>query len=214
MLKLYSYFRSSASYRARIALSYKELAHEYIPVHIVKDGGEQNLPMFRRNVNPMGHVPAIDHDGFVLAETMAIISYLDDIAPERPLIPREAKARARVLQLCEIVNSGIQPLQNLKVTQYLERACGLAKDKSNAWVVHWVQEGLANLEQLLKTTAGRHSFGDDFTAADCFIIPQCFSSRRFDVRIEDFPTIARVEKAALALPAVQRAHPEKQPDFA
>jgi maleylacetoacetate isomerase/maleylpyruvate isomerase len=213
MLKLYSYFRSSASYRARIALHYKELPFEYVPVHLVKDGGRQNSPEYRK-INPMGHVPALDHDGRLVAETVAIVQYLDDVFPERPLFPQDAYEKALVLQICEIVNSGIQPLQNLKVTNYLERDLGLSKPASNEWVQHWVRAGLENLEKLLTKTSGSFAVAGFFSAADAFIIPQCFSARRFGVKIEDYPHIARVEAAGLKLPAVQKAHPEQQPDYA
>lgn len=212
-MKLYSYFRSSASYRVRIALHHKQVKFEYVPIHLVKDGGMQNRPEYRE-VNPMAHVPALEHDGFVVAESMAIIDYLDSLGLGEPLFPTEPKARARVIQLCEAVNSGIQPLQNLKVTNWLEFSLSQTKDQSTAWVHHWVTDGLGKLEQLLQKTAGTYSYGGSVTAADCFLIPQCFSSRRFKVKIEDYPTIARIEANCLKLPAFQKAHPEKQPDFA
>src|SRR5690349_18111874 len=113
-LKLYNYFRSSASYRVRIALHHKNLDFEYVPVHLVKDGGHQHSEEYRK-LNPMGHVPALVHDGFVLAESVAIIDYLDRVFPQNSMFPADFKARARVLQICEVVNSGIQPYQNLKV---------------------------------------------------------------------------------------------------
>lgn len=211
-MKLYSYFRSSASYRVRIALHYKEVKFEYVPIHLVKNGGMHNRPEFRA-INPMAAVPALDHNGFVVAESMAIIDYLDGLGLGQRLFPSEPQARARVIQLCEAVNSGIQPLQNLKVTNWLEYL-GQSKEQSNAWVHHWVTDGLGKLEQMLEKTAGTYSFGGSVTAADCFLIPQCFSSRRFKVRVEDYPTIARIEANCLKLPAFQKAHPEKQPDFA
>lgn len=211
-MKLYSYFRSSASYRVRIALNHKEVKYEYVPIHIVKDGGMQNRPEFRE-INPMAHVPALEHDGFVVAESMAIIDYLDALGFGQPLFPAEPKSRARVIQLCEAVNSGIQPLQNLKVTNWMEFN-GQTKEQTNAWVHHWVTDGLGKLERLLEKTAGTYSFGGSVTAADCFLIPQCFSSRRFKVKIEDYPMIARIEANCLKLASFQKAHPEKQPDYA
>lgn len=213
MLKLYSYFRSSASYRVRIALHWKELPFEYIPVHLVKDGGQQNRPEYRK-INPMGHVPALDDGGFLVAESMAIVQYLDAIHPNKPLFPKDPKACAMVTQICEIVNSGIQPLQNLKVTKTLEKDFGLDEATSKRWTKLWIESGLANLEQVLKKTAGQFCVGDQVSAADAFLIPQCFSSRRFGVRVDDYPTIARIEAAANELVPFQKAHPEKQPDFA
>jgi maleylacetoacetate isomerase/maleylpyruvate isomerase len=212
MMKLYSYFRSSASYRVRIALHYKDIKFEYAPIHLVRDGGQQNQAAFRE-INPMAHVPALEHDGFVVAESLAIIDYLDGLGFGQPLFPTEPQARARVIQLCEAVNSGIQPLQNLKVINWLEQSLGRTKDQSNAWVNHWITDGFGKLERLLEKTAGTYSFGGSVTAADCFLIPQCFASRRFKVRVEDYPTIAAVEANCLKLAAFQKAHPEKQPDY-
>lgn len=212
MLKLYSYFRSSASYRVRIALHVKNLPFEYIPVHLVKDGGAQNAAEYRA-INAMGHVPALVHDGFVLAESMAIIQYLDDISPALPLFPSEPRHRAQVMQLCEIVNSGIQPLQNLKVQKLLETRYRLSTSESRQFIHHWIQDGLSNLEKILAHTAGSYAFGADLTAADCFIIPQCLTAVRFGVDVSSFPNLHRVNENALKLAGVLKAHPEKQPDF-
>lgn len=213
MLKLYSYFRSSASYRVRIALHWKGLDFTYVPVHLVKDGGQQNQDEFRR-VNPMGHVPALDHNGFLVAETVAIVDYLDRVFPQRPLFPSSPRDRALVLQMVEMINSGVQPLQNLKVNQFLEKEFKHDKSDVERWNKHWIEKGLTSLERFLEKTAGTHCLGGEITAADAFLIPQCFSSRRFGVMIEQFPVIARLEQQALKLEAFQKAHPEKQPDYA
>lgn len=213
MLKLYSYFRSSASYRVRIALNWKQLPYEYVPVHLIKDGGQQNQAAYRR-INPMGHVPALEHDGFLLAESVAIMQYLDSLQPERPLFPSDPRAHAKVLQICEVINSGIQPLQNIKVTKSLESDFGLGKPDVERWLKHWVEDGLQNLERLLETTAGTYCFGDEVTAADTFVIPQCFSSRRFGIRVENFPVLSRIEANATKLEPFRKAHPQQQPDFA
>jgi maleylacetoacetate isomerase len=211
-LKLYSYFRSSASYRVRIALHWKELKFEYLPIHLVKEGGFQNKPEYRA-VNPMGHVPALDHDSLLIVESVAIIDYLDNVFGGRRLFPLAPRERAQVLQLVEVLNSGIQPLQNLKVLKYLETDLGLGKQKADEWTKHWIDRGLTSLEKMLERTAGTYSVGGEITAADCFLIPQCFASRRFGVKIEDYPTIARIEAACLKLSPFQKAHPEKQPDY-
>lgn len=211
-MKLYNYFRSSASYRVRIALHWKNIPFEYIPIHLVKDGGRQRSEEFRR-INPMAHVPALDHDGFVVAESMAILQYLDDLHPENRLIPTDPRGKARVLQLCEIVNSGIQPLQNLKVQKLLESEYHLSKPDSDRFVKHWIQDGFTNLERLLSTTAGEYSYGNLFTAADCFVVPQCLTAKRFGVEVTNFPILARVNANALKLEAVQKSLPEKQPDY-
>lgn len=211
-LKLYNYFRSSASYRVRIALNWKDLKFEYIPVHLVKDGGAQNGADFR-SINPMGHVPALDHDGFLVSESVAIIDYLDNAFGGRKLFPSAPRERARQLQVVELLNSGIQPLQNLKVLKYIEVDLGLGKPASDAWTKNWIDKGFASLEKVLSATAGTYCFGGEVTAADCFLIPQCFASRRFGVKVEDYPTIARIEQNCLKLGEFQRAHPEKQPDY-
>jgi len=213
MLKLYSYFRSSASYRVRAALHWKGLEFEYLPVHLIKDGGQQNRPEFRK-INPMGHVPALDHDGFLVSESVAIIQYLDDAFPGKNLFPMAPRDRAQVLQLCELINSGIQPLQNIKVGKYLEAEFGLSNADTGRFTQHWIQDGLANLERLLAQTAGSYCFGGEVTAADCFVVPQCFAARRFGVNPDDFPNLSRVNANAIQLTAFQRAHPEAQPDFA
>ncbi len=212
MLKLYSYFRSSASYRVRIALHWKNLEFEYLPIHLVQDGGLQNKPEFRA-INPMGHVPAIDHDGFLVAESMAILDYLDRIYPQRPLIPLQPRPRAQVMQICELINSGIQPLQNLKVLGYLEKKLNLPKPEADKWVRHWIEDGFANLEKVLERTSGKYSFGDEVTTADCFLVPQCFAARRFGVPVDRFPIINRIDAAATQLQPFQKAHPEKQMDY-
>lgn len=212
MLKLYSYFRSSASYRVRIGLQYKGLHYEYIPVHLLKDGGQQRKPEYLK-VNPMGHVPALDHEGFLVAESVAILEYVDQMYPQKPLFLSHPKEKARVLHICEMINSGIQPLQNLKVNQYLEKEMGHSKADVERWNQHWIEKGLASVERALQSSAGTYCFGGEFSAADCYLVPQCFSSRRFGVKIENFPIISRIEQACLKLEAVQKAHPEKQPDY-
>jgi maleylacetoacetate isomerase len=212
MLKLYSYFRSSASYRVRIGLNWKGLHYQYLPVHLINDGGQQHKADYRK-VNPMGHVPALDHEGFLVAESVAILDYVDHMFPFKPLFPSHPKERARVLQVCELINSGIQPLQNLKVNQYFEKEFGHSKGDTERWNRHWIERGLESLEKLLSSSAGTYCFGGDFTAADCFLVPQCFAARRFGVRLEKYPVIMRIDQACSMVQAVQAAHPEKQPDF-
>ncbi len=212
MLKLYSYFRSSASYRVRIGLHYKGLHFDYIPVHLTKDGGQQNKAEYRK-INPMGHVPAIEHEGFVIAESMVILDYIDQMFPMKPLFLSHPKEKARVMQVCELINSGIQPLQNLKVNQVLEKEFGQSKADVERWNQLWITRGLEGLENMLTTSAGTYCFGGEFSAADCFLVPQCFAARRFGVRVENYPIISRIEEGCLKMEAVQKAHPSKQPDF-
>jgi len=212
MLKLYSYFRSSASYRVRIALHYKGLHFEYIPVHLVKDGGQQKKADFLK-INPMGHVPALEHEGFLIAESVAILNYLDTMFEYKPLFLPHPKEKARILQVCEMFNSGIQPLQNLKVNQFLEKEMGKSKDDVARWNQHWIESGFTSIEKVLQSSAGTYCFGGAFTAADCFLVPQCFAARRFGVKLEKFPIISRIEEACLKMEPVQKAHPDKQPDY-
>jgi maleylacetoacetate isomerase len=211
-MKLYNYFRSSASYRVRIGLSYKGISYEYKPIHLVKDGGQQTHPEYLQ-VNPMGHVPTLDDGGFVIAESMAILQYLDATHPERPLFPTEPRDRARVIQICEVINSGIQPLQNLKVMKELETGFGLSKTDSERFVKHWIVDGLQKLERIVERTAGSFSYGGEFTAAECFLVPQLFTAQRFGVNIDQYPCLARANASALKLSSVQQAHPTKQPDY-
>lgn len=211
-LKLYNYYRSSASYRVRIALHWKGLDFEYIPVHLVKSGGQQHSAEYR-SLNPMGHVPTLVHDGFVLAESMAIVDYLDRIWPERPLFPRDTRQRARVIQICEIVNSGIQPYQNAKILTDFEKSSGWDKEQRENWVRHWVGSGLDSLEKVLETSAGTFAVGGEVTAAEMFIVPQLFGARRYKIDIAKYPIISRVEKAVIELEPFKKAHPERQVDF-
>jgi maleylpyruvate isomerase len=210
--KLYSYFRSSASFRVRMALNWKEIKFEYIPIHLTKDGGQQNTASYRA-INPMGHVPLLEHDGFLLSESMAIIQYLDEVFPGKHLFPTEPKDKARVLQLCEVVNSGIQPLQNLKVQKRLEEAFQLNKTQSDDFVRYWIKEGLGNLEKMLEHTSGSFCFGGEFSAADCFVAPQIVTAARFGVGLESYPNLTRIFAHTAQLPVFKQAHPEQQPDF-
>lgn len=209
-LKLYNYFRSSASYRVRIALHHKEIEFEYVPVHLVKNGGEQRSDNYRK-LNPMAHVPTLVHGDFVLPESMAILNYLDQVWSQKPMFPSDAKFRARAIQICEIVNSGIQPYQNLKVTQDFDKK-GWTQEQRDNWVRQWVVPGLENLEAVVSKSAGAFAVGDQVTAADAFIIPQLFSSRRFKIDTAVYPTLHRIEQAANDLPAFKKAHPSAQPD--
>lgn len=208
-LKLYNYFRSSASYRVRLALHWKGLEFEYIPVHL--KNGKQHSAEYRK-LNPMGHVPALVHGDFILAESVAIFDYLDRAWPERPVFPLDSQLRGRALQICEIVNSGIQPYQNLKVLADFEKR-GWTQPQTEDWVRQWVMAGLANLEKVLEGSAGSYAVGGEVTAADMFIVPQLFGSRRFKIDIAQYPILSRIEEKVCALDPFKKAHPEKQIDF-
>lgn len=211
-VQLYSYFRSSASFRVRIALHLKKIAFDYIPVHLLKNGGEQLKPEYRA-LNPSGHVPCLVHNDFALGESMAILNYLDHHWPQPVLFPQDPQDRARVIQLCEMINSGIQPLQNLKVLNELEKRFGLDQSQRNEWVVHWIQKGFEGFEQLLQKTAGQFCFGDNVTAADLYLVPQMVAAQRFKVDLNPFPNIRRIDAECNRLEAFKKAAPSAQPDF-
>jgi maleylpyruvate isomerase len=211
-MKLYNYWRSSSSWRVRIALNLKGLAYEYVPVHLVKDGGEQHSPAYRA-LNPMRMVPTLEFEegGTVrhLSQSLAILEYLEERYPSPALLPAEFWARARVRMMAELVNSGIQPLQNLAV---LQRVKGELKGDDKAWAAHWVDRGLAALHTLVQQTAGRYCMGDDVSFADVCLVPQLYSARRFGVDLAPYALLTRIEAECAQLAAFQAAHADKQPD--
>ncbi|RME16760.1 MAG: maleylacetoacetate isomerase [Bdellovibrio sp.] len=212
MFSLYSYFRSSSSYRVRIALHYKKIPFEYKPVHLLKEGGEQHLPSYKE-INPAEEVPTlVTPDKKTLSQSMAIICYLEDIKPLPALFPKDPYLKALTLQICEMINSGIQPIQNLKVLQALGNQFHLDREGQLSWARQWITKGFLAIEKILKTHAKTFSLGDSLTAADLFLVPQIYNARRFQVDLSPFPTITQIEKNCLSLPAFQKAHPDNQPD--
>lgn len=209
-LILYSYYRSSASYRVRLGLALKDLEYKYEPVHLLKNGGQQRSETYSK-LNPMQHVPTLVHGDFVLSESMAILKYLDHVKGTPHLFPEDPKKEAIVIQLCELMNSGIQPLQNLKVLQHLE-SLGVDQEGRKQWILKWVRSGLKALDQLLESTSGTHCFGNDWTAADCVLLPQIFSGLRFGLNPKEFETVNKIYMHLENDPAVQKAHPANQPD--
>ena len=213
MLKLYSYFRSSASYRVRIALKLKGLAYEYLPIHLQRGGGEQLLPAFRA-VNPSALVPVLQDGDHVLTQSLAIIEYLEEMHPQPPLLPADPSGRARVRALALAIACEIHPLNNLRVLRYLVRTLGAGEEAKNAWYRHWVEEGLGALEAMLAgdSRTGRFCHGDTPTLADCCLVPQIFNAQRFDCQLDHLPTLMRFHEACMALPAFAEAAPSQQPD--
>lgn len=214
--RLYSYFRSSASTRVRTALYWKGIPFEYAPVSLIADGG-QHLGEGYRALNPMSELPTLvvtrpDGSEVALAQSVAILEYLEEAHPTPPLLPADALDRARVRQLVEIVNSSIQPLQNLKVLKRLASAHGLDKAATDGWARAWIERGFAGLEAILAGVAGAHAFGDQVTLADVVLAPQVYNAHRFACDLAPFPTIARVAAAVAGLDAFRRAHPGAQPD--
>lgn len=210
---LYTYFRSSAAYRVRIALNLKGLQAEQRFVHLVKDGGQQRKADYLA-LNPQGRVPTLIDDGVTLTQSMAILEYLEETHPEPALLPRDAAARARVRSLALAIVADIQPLQNISVTQYLERELKLEQPARDAWVKHWIENGLSALETRLARDAetGRFCHGDTPGLADCCLVPQMFAARRFGADPARYPTLMRIDAACNTLPAFQAAAPAAQPD--
>ena len=219
MLQLYSYFRSSAAYRLRIALHLKGLAFDTVPVHLLKGGGEQ-LQSAYRAINPAALVPALnidaDNDGTTLTQSLAIMEYLDETHPQPPLLPADALGRARVRALALTVACDIHPLNNLRVLTYLSGELQASGDARNAWARHWMALGFATLEQHLANDAatGLCCHGDTPTLADCCVVPQVFNARRFELDLAPYPTLVRIAEHCETLPAFIAAHPAQQPDAA
>ena len=209
-MKLYSYFRSSAAYRVRIALNLKGIAYETAPIHLVKDGGHSRRPEYRA-VNPQMRVPAlVISSGEVLIQSLAIIDYLDETHPNPPLLPKDPIARARASSLAEIVACDIHPLNNTSPLRYLTRVMHQEQSAIDAWYHHWVTEGFDALEALVGP--GPYCCGSDVTIADICLVPQVYNARRLKVPLDKFPKIVAIDAACLALPAFDRARPENQPD--
>ena len=212
-LKLHNYFRSSAAYRVRIALNLKGLSYDYIPVHLVRDGGRQFQEPYK-TLNPQQLVPLLEDDGFQLSQSLAIIEYLEEKYPQIRLLPESPEARARVRQISMAIACDIHPLQNLRVLKYLTGPLALTEEEKKHWVQHWLRIGLEALEADLSRSAftGKFCVGDSPTMADCVLVPQMFSASRFEVDASPFPTLQRIQAACEALPAVASAHPSQQVD--
>ena len=212
-MKLYTYFRSSAAYRVRIALNLKGLAYDALPVHLLRNGGEQLTDAYRA-VNPSMLLPTLDDDGSVFGQSLAIIEYLEETNPQAPLLPPDAAGRARVRALALTVAADTHPLGNLRVLKYLKNEIGVSEEVKLEWQQHWLRTGMATLESYLAsdTHTGRFCHGDMPTLADCCLVPQVFSAQRFGVDLSPYPTITRIHANCAALPAFQQAHPSQQPD--
>ncbi len=216
-MKLYSYFRSSASYRVRIALNLKGLSYETIPVHLLKNGGEQFTEEYRR-LNPAALVPALlddaDDDPMVLTQSLAIIEYLEETCPEPSLLPCDPRDRARVRAIALAIACDIHPLNNLRVLRYLVRKLNVSEDDKNAWYRHWCEQGLAAIEARLANDkhTGVFCHGDIPTLADCCLVPQVANAQRLNCDLSSMPTIMRINTACLLLDAFAKAAPANQPD--
>ena len=209
-MTLYTYFRSSAAYRVRIALNLKGLTPEMVSIHLQKEGGLNRKPQFRA-VNPQMRVPALKLDGGdVLIQSLAIIEYLDEVHPQPPLLPRDSIERAKVRALAQVIACDIHPLNNVGPLRYLKRELGQPQEKIDAWYHHWILDGFDAVEALIG--AGPYAFGNEVTLADVCLVPQVYNARRFKVPLERFPKIVAVEAACRELAAFERAAPENQAD--
>lgn len=207
---LYSYFRSSASYRVRIALNLKQIDYDYEAVHLLNDGGEQHKPEYRA-LNPSREVPTLVHQGKVLAQSVAIFEYLDAIGTKPRLFPQDPYQAALVRQFVETINC-VQQLQNLRTLQYLKNDFKLSEEQSQAWTREWVGRAMDSVEAQLQKHSGRFCFGNEISAADCFLVPQMFASHRLGVDLSPYTKARQINELLETQEAFQRAHPIRQPD--
>jgi maleylacetoacetate isomerase len=209
-VKLYSFFRSSAAYRARIALNLKGLRYETVSVHLTKDGGHQFRPEFKA-VNPQMRVPVLELDnGEVLTQSLAIIEYLDELQPQPPFLPSDPLERARVRAVAQMIACDIHPLNNTGPLRYIKSTLGKDQPAIDAWYHHWIVLGFEAVEAALQP--GPYAFGPQVTLADICLVPQVTNARRFKVPLDRYPKIVAVDAACLKLPAFDQARPENQPD--
>jgi maleylacetoacetate isomerase len=209
-VKLYSYFRSSAAYRVRIALNLKGIAYDTISIHLIKDGGHNKRPEFRA-INPQMRVPVlVTPAGDTLTQSLAIIEYLDETHPQPPLLPKEPLARAKVRALAELVACDIHPLNNTSPLRYLKRDMGQEQSAIDTWYHHWVITGFEALEAMIGE--GPYLCGKEVTLADTCLVPQVANARRLKVPLDGFPKIVAADTACLELAAFDKARPENQPD--
>lgn len=212
-LVLYSYWRSSAAFRVRIALNLKGLRYETRAVHLVRDGGEQHMPDYAA-LNPQELLPALIDGEKVITQSMAIVEYLDETHPHPALLPADAAGRARVRALSQLVGCDIHPLGNLRVLQRIESQLGAGDEQKAVWSRHWIATGFQALEAMLagNKDTGRYCHGDTPGMADACLVPQVYNARRWKVPLGDYPTILRIDAACAALDTFHAAMPEQQPD--
>jgi maleylacetoacetate isomerase len=212
-MKLHSYFRSSATFRVRIALNLKGVPYEIVPLHLLKGGGEQFSEAYIQT-NPASLIPALEDDGQVLTQSLAIIEYLDERYPEPPLLPADPVSRAYVRAIALAIACDIHPLNNLRVLRYLVRDLKLPDEKKDAWVRHWIELGLGQVERLVASSghSGRYAFADQVTIADLAIVPQIFNAKRSGCDLAKAPTLNAITDRCMQLDAFARAQPSAQPD--
>ncbi|MBL8322084.1 MAG: maleylacetoacetate isomerase [Acinetobacter sp.] len=216
-MKLYSYFRSSAAYRVRIALNLKKLEADVIPIHLLKNGGEQYSAAYRQ-INPSGLVPALleadAEQGFTLTQSLSILEYLDEKFTDTALLPKDIRQRALIRAFSQSIACDIHPLNNLRVLQYLSAALEVSDEQKAAWYAHWVEAGFAGLEAQLENSNGQFCFGSSPSFADCCLIPQVYNALRFNIDLSAYPKIQSIYAHCNTLSAFQNAAPEAQADAA
>lgn len=211
-MKLYTFFRSSASYRVRIALNLKGLAYQQVPIHLRRGGGEQFSAAYRA-INPQELVPALEDDGKIFTQSLAIIEYLEEKYPKPALLPSDPAGRAIVRGMALSIACEVHPIQNLRVLNYLKANCNQTDEQVNRWARHWIDLGLSALEQsIVRRGGGTFCYGETPTLADVCLVPQLGNARRFGCDLARYPTLLAIEKNCAALPAFASAAPEKQPD--
>jgi len=213
-IKLYSYWRSSAAYRVRIALNLKELDYDIVPVSLAPGVSEHRGEDYLSR-NPQGLVPFLEDDDVAVGQSMAILEYLEEVYREMPLLPDATGAAARIRSFCNSIACDIHPLNNLRVLNYLKGEMGQGEDAVQDWYVHWIHEGFRSAEAFIDEAAdGKFVYGDEPTLADVLLVPQVYNARRFKVPLDDFPRIVEVVDHCNTLPAFVEAQPENQPDYA
>lgn len=211
MITHHGYFRSSSSYRCRIALNLKGIESDYRSVHLIKDGGQQKTPEFTA-LNPQKLVPAFETQDGVLTQSPAILEWLEEIYPDPPLLPSDPGERARVRAFCAVIGCDIHPLQNLRVLQYIGAEFGADQDAKNAWCQRWIGDGLQAAEALVADRDTEFAFGDTPGMAEVYLMPQIFSAERFGVDMSAMPRLRAIASACEARPEFEAAHPKNQPD--
>ncbi len=210
-MRLYSYWRSSAAYRVRIALNLKGLDYEIVPVSLAPGESEHRKAAYRA-INPQMLVPFLEDDDIAIGQSMAILEYLEETYTENPLLPAATGARARIRSFCNSICCDIHPLNNLRVMKYLKSELEVSDDDYLDWYAHWINEGFESAEAFVSYGKGRYAYGEKPTLADAFLVPQVYNARRFKVPLDDFPNLVRIVDACNELPVFQRAAPESQPD--
>jgi len=212
-MKLYTFFRSSASYRVRIALNLKGLSYEQAPIHLRRGGGEQLMPAYTA-LNPQALVPALEENGKVLTQSLAIIEYLEETHANPPLLPKDPADRALVRSMALVIACEVHPIQNLRVLNYVKASYNQTDEQVNNWAQHWIDLGLSALQEMIvaRPKRGKFCFGDVPTLADICLIPQLGNARRYGCDLAKYSTILEIEKNCNTIPAFANAAPENQPD--